>query len=155
MKRVLLLVFAAALLAAECFASTDPFAGRWVLKPRLSKYPAGTCPKSMVIEMEPSGSGIHYSSDATYANGRLAHSQYTAGYDGRQVTVRGVHGILLPVSLKRVNSHTVVASYTRGFEVVATSRRVVSASGRRMTITTTSKDQSGKKVTSVGVYEKK
>ena len=155
MKKILYLVLTAALLMSNAFAIADPFVGKWQLSPKRSKYPAGTCPKQMVIEIEAAGSGIRYNSDAIYTNGRLAHSQYTADYNGKQVTVLGAHSLLLPVSLKRLNSHTVVASYTRGFEVVATSRRVVSADGRLMTITTTSKDQSGKSATTVGVYEKK
>jgi hypothetical protein len=62
--------------------------------------------------------------------------------------------MLLPVSLKQLDSNTVVASYTRALQAVATSRRVVSKDGRLMTITTTSRDRSGKSVTSIGVYEK-
>ncbi len=155
MKKSLYLVVMAVLLASYAFAVPDPFVGKWQLNPQRSKYPAGTCPKQMIIEIESAGSGIRYNSDAIYANGRLAHSQYTADYNGKQVTVLGAHSLLLPVSLKRLNSHTVVASYTRGFEVVATSRRVVSPDGRLMTITTTSKDQSGKTATTVGIYERK
>jgi len=60
----------------------------------------------------------------------------------------------LPVSLKRIDRNTVEASYLRGRQVVATSRRVVSKDGRTMTITTTSPDKDGKTVTNVGVYER-
>jgi hypothetical protein len=108
----------------------------------------------MVIEMNRVGLGIRYRSDGTYTNGATAHAQYTAKYDGRQVIVMGSHGILLPVFLKRIDSHTVIASYTKAFQVVARSRRVVSKDGRQMTITTTSKDQSGRSVTTFGVYQK-
>jgi hypothetical protein len=62
--------------------------------------------------------------------------------------------MLLPVFLKRPNSHTVIASYTKALQIVATSRRVVSKDGQRMTITTISKNQLGKDVTTVGLYEK-
>ena len=133
-------------------ASTDPFVGIWVLNTKQSKYPPGTCPTRMVIEMETVAKGIHYRSDATYANGRTAHSEYTADYNGRQALVVGAHGLLLPVSLKRIDSRTVLASYISGLEVVATSRRVVSSDGLRMTITTSTKS-GGKSKTVVGVYE--
>jgi len=108
----------------------------------------------MVIEIESAGEGIHYRSDATYANGVTAHSEYTADYNGKQSLVVGNHGMLLPVSLKRSNSRLVLASYTKGLQVVASSRRVVSRDGRRMTITTISKDRTGADVMTVGVYEK-
>ena len=140
--------------SAAAMASTDPFLGKWILNPRLSKYPVGTCPKRMVIEMESHGNGIHYRSDTTYANGTTARSEYTAAYDGKSALVTGNRGMLLPVFLKRPSSHTVVASYTKALQIVATSRRVVSKDGQHMTITTTSKDQSKKEVTIVGVYDR-
>jgi hypothetical protein len=142
------------LASAMASASTDPFVGRWVLNPQHSKYPAGTCPKSMIIEMESVGKGVRYSSDTTYANGSTTHAQYAADYDGKQSLVTGSRGMLLPVFLKRPNSHTVIASYTKALQIVATSRRVVSKDGQRMTITTISKNQLGKDVTTVGLYEK-
>jgi hypothetical protein len=108
----------------------------------------------MVIEMESSGDGVHYRSDATYANGVTAHSEYTADYNGKQSLVIGNRGLLLPVSLKRSNSRLVLASYTKGLQVVATSRRVVSNDGQRMTITTISKERTGAEVMTVGMYEK-
>lgn len=133
---------------------TDPFVGRWVLNPGLSKYPNGTCPRRMVIEMESVRDGIHYRSETRYANGVTAHSEYTADYNGKQSLVMGNRGMLFPVSLKRSNSHLVLASYTKGLQVVATSRRVVSKDGRRMTITTISKDWTGADVLTVAVYER-
>ena len=142
------------LLAASSGSITDPFLGTWKLDPQRSQYPAGACPKSMVIEMRPAEQGVRYHSDATYSNGGEIHAQYTAGYDGKQVTVMGDRGLLLPVSLKRVNSHLVVATYSRGLQLVATSRRAVSQDGRLMTITTTSLDRMGKMVRTVGVYRK-
>ena len=155
MMKTMRVLFAITLLATSAMATTDPFLGKWDLDVHRSKYPAGTCPKQMVIEMEAAGQGIRYRSETTYANGRSAQAQYTADYSGRQAIVIGAHGLLLPVSLKRTDSHTVVASYSRGFQVVATSRRVVSRNGRLMTITTTSEDRSGKKFIAVGVYQKR
>lgn len=143
-----------AILVTSAMASTDPFVGKWILDVRRSEYPAGNCPKSMVIEMEAVGRGVRYRSDATYANGGTIHSEYTADYDGNQAIVMGVRGMMLPVFLRRIDSHTVVASYTKSLQVVATSRRVVSKDGRVMKITTASKDPSGKSVKTVGVYEK-
>jgi hypothetical protein len=147
-------LMAAMLLVSTALWATDPFVGRWTLNTQKSKYPPGTCPKRMVIEMEPAGRGIRYHSETTLANGGSTYSDYTADYNGKQAIVMGARGMLLPVALKRTNTNTVVASYTKSLQVVATSRRVVSPDGRFMTITTTSQDRSGKPVTSVGVYER-
>ena len=147
-------LMAAMLLVSTALWATDPFVGKWTLNIQKSKYPPGTCPKRMVIEMDPAGQGIRYHSETTFANGSSTYSDYTADYNGKQAIVMGAHGMLLPVSLKRSSPNTVVASYTKSLQVVATSRRVVSPDGRLMTITTTSRDQSGKTATTVGIYER-
>jgi hypothetical protein len=147
-------LIAIALMATRATASTDPFLGEWKLNVQRSVYPAGTCPKQMSIEMTASVRGIHYHSNTTYANGATTQAQYVADYNGKQAAVMGDRGFLLPVSLKRIDSRTVVASYMRGTQLMATSRRVVSPDGRRMTITTKSRPSPGKSVTSVGLYER-
>ena len=147
-------LIAISLIATRAGASTDPFLGAWKLNVQRSVYPAGTCPKQMTIEMAATARGVHYHSNTTYANGTTAEAQYVAEYNGKQAAVMGDRGFLLPVSLKRMGSRTVVASYMRGMELIATSRRVVSPDGRRMTITTQSRPSSGKWVTSVGLYER-
>jgi hypothetical protein len=119
-----------------------------------SSYAPGTCPARMIIEMEAVGTGIRYHSETALANGRTSQSQYTADYDGREAIVIGTNGLLTPVALKRLAPNIVMASYKRGFQVIATSRREVSSDGRIMTITTTSTDRDGKVVTNIGVYEK-
>jgi len=134
--------------------ANDPFVGKWKLDVRQSRYPARACPKTMEIEMRPSEGGVWYHSDARYGNGGEIHAQYTAGYDGKEVLVSGTRGLLLPVRLNRVSAHVVVATYSRGMQVVATSKRVVSPDGRRMTITTTSVDASGKRSVTLGMYRK-
>ena len=151
-----ILIFALAVLVSPALvhASSDPFVGRWTLDVRSSVYPAGTYPKSMTIEMKEVGDGVTYQSATTYGNGLSMHAEYTASYDGRQAMVRTERGFLLPVSLKRIDTRTVEARYLRGFQVVATSRRVVSADGRTMRITTISKDATGRTVKTVGSYKR-
>jgi hypothetical protein len=153
--KLLLNCFAiAALFALSTSAATDPFIGTWTLNVNKSKYPPGTLPRQMVIHMEAAGDGIRYRSETIDAGGRTSTAEYIAGYDGKEAIVTGGVGLLLPVSLKRVDSNTVEASYMRGFQVVATSRRVVSKSGRMMTVTTISKDKDGKSTTNIGIYDR-
>jgi hypothetical protein len=140
--------------AATPACDHDAFAGTWQLNPQKSKYPGITCPRRMMIVMACAGNGVMYRSETTYADGHASRSEYTASYDGREAIVMGSGGLLLPVSLKRLDAYTIVATYKRGGQMVATSRRVVSRDGRKMTITTNSPGQSGKNVLSVGVYEK-
>lgn len=147
-------LIAISLIATRATASTDPFVGEWKLNVQRSVYPAGTCPKQMMIEMTATARGVHYHSNTAYANGTTTQAQYVADYNGKQAAVMGDRGFLLPVSLKRIDSRTVLASYMRGTDLMATSRRVVSPDGRTMTITTKSRPSPGKWVTSVGLYER-
>lgn len=151
---VLLIMPVAPASAATPAGNHDPFAGTWMLNAQKSRYPRGACPKRMVIVMETAGEGVRYRSETSYANGSSTRAEYIADYSGKEAIVMGSAGLLLPVSLKRPDANTVVARYSRGLQVVATSRRVVSKDGRTMTITTISPDKSGKNVTSIGVYEK-
>ncbi len=155
MKNTLMLLFLLTVSAPSAMSASDPFVGTWLMNVHKSKYPPGGCPKGMVIEMETAGHGVHYRSSTTHADGRTTKSEYIADYGGRQVVVTGSRGMMLPVSLKRVDSNTVVAYYMEGLQIVATSRRVVSKDGRVMTVTTTSRDRSGKSVTNVGIYERR
>jgi len=147
-------IFVIALFATLSMAADDPFLGKWILDVNHSHYPAGTSPASMTIEMERAGDGVHYRSSTIYVDGRTSYAEYTANYDGNQSIVMGQRGMMLPVFLKRIDSHTVLASYTRNLQIVATSRRVVSADGLRLTITTISKTASGTTSTTIGVYHK-
>jgi hypothetical protein len=151
--KILALAMFAALLTNEA-AAADPFAGKWKLNVRHSHYPAGSCPTSMVIEIEETAGGIRYDSDTRYRNGAETRTQYTAMYDGKPVIVTSSRGLMLPVSLKRIDARTVEASYSRGLQVIASSRRTVSPEGKRMKITTLSTDPSGKAVKTIGVYDK-
>lgn len=147
-------LIAIALITTRATASTDPFLGEWKLNVQRSVYPTGTCPKQMTIEMTATARGIRYQSNTIYATGATAQAQYVADYNGKQAAVMGDRGFLLPVSLKRIDSRTVLASYKRGMQLIASSRRVVSPDGHRMTITTKSQVAPGKSVTSVGLYER-
>lgn len=154
---IYLLMSTALLISTTAFVGaghTDPFAGTWKLNVEKSTYPPRACPRQMVIMMETAGEGISYRSETLYENGNVARAQYTADYSGKEAMVTGNAGVLLPVSLKKIDDNTVIASYKRGFQVLATSRRTLSAGGRVMTITTTSNDKTGKPVTSIGVYDK-
>ena len=143
------------LLPAVLFAgSADPFVGAWHLNPSKSRYAPGQCPKSMTIEMASAGNGISYRSETEFADGRRSKTSYTAAYDGPEALVMGSAGMQTPVVLKRLGYRMVEADYVRNMHVVASSRRVLSANDRVMTITTTSKDKNGKEITSFGVYEK-
>ena len=154
MRRIRFIAAAVLLLCPAMLRAVDPFVGRWNLDVQRSRYASGACPKKMIIEMRSEAPGVHYHSETQLTDGRLVSADYTADYDERPVIVKGTRGILLPVSLKRGGPNVVIATYTSGFQVMAISRRVISAGGSVMTITTTSQDALGRSATNIGVYRR-
>jgi hypothetical protein len=130
------LLAAVAVLPRLALPATDPFVGTWVLDPQRSRYESAEMPRHMEIVMSPAGEGIHYRSQTTLSDGRLVSSEYTADYAGKLAVVVSNAGIMAPVSLRRVDDRTVDCLYIKGIRVVASSRRVISADGWTMTITT-------------------
>jgi len=132
----------------------DLFLGRWELDAKASRYAPGTCPKRMTIEMTMEERGVHYHSETVPATGEPFDVDYTAKYDGRPVMVTGSRGMMLPVALTRVDVRHVKAVYSNGFQVEATSERVLSEDGKTMTITTTSRNKSGREQVNRGLYRR-
>jgi hypothetical protein len=153
-SRGLRFITCAALIAPVALYASDLFLGKWNLDAERSKYAEGAAPQRMTIDMERVPNGIHYHSETQWANGSITNADYVADYDEKPATVRTSRGVMLPVSLRRETDNIVTASYTRGLATNGTSRRVVSGDGRVMTITTISKNASGKAIVNVGVYRK-
>lgn len=147
-----------AMTAGVALAADDPFIGKWQLDLARSKYETGDIPKGMTITMETTDRGIHYRSETIFSNDRHSTTEYTANYDERLATVQKDSGLAVPVSLKRVDDHTVVAKFERAFKTIATSTRVISDDGRTMTITTAEtpkeNDKDGKAPTTVLVFRR-
>jgi len=149
----LLLLTGWLLLISPIARADDPFVGEWRMQPSASMY-AGEIPTAMRIVIESTADGVHYVSETTQANLRIVSAEYTADYDGRLAPVMGDAGLLAPVSLSRIDANTVEATYIRGLQIVATSRRVVSADQRTMTITTVTYDAQHRPLTNIGIYER-
>lgn len=150
--RVSLLMLVLMLCAVDVQASDDLFIGTWALDTQASRYAAGEMPRSMLIVMAQAPEGISYRSVSTLLDGRSATAEYLADYQGNLAMVVGDAGMLVPVSVRRIDPYTVEATYIRGFKPVAVSRRVVSLDGSVMTITTHSPDQPSPGLANVGVY---
>jgi hypothetical protein len=148
------IMFSIVALLATSFAHADidPFVGSWSMNVSASRYESAL-PKAMLIVMEPANEGIHYRSKTTH-DGRVVIAEYTAGYDGKPAAVVANGSLTAPIALRRIDAMTVEASYIRGLQVVATSRRSLSEKGRVMTITTTTYDERHQATTNVGVYER-
>jgi hypothetical protein len=142
------------LLAPIAHGGDDPFIGTWMMDIGASRYSSSEQPRKMVIVMGESADGVQYRSVSVQRDGRTITTEYVADYLGHLAMVLGNAGMMAPVSVTRIDSCTVEASYMRGFKAVAVSRRVLSRNGLVMTITTTSRSESGGQLVNVGVYLK-
>jgi hypothetical protein len=132
----------------------DPFDGKWQMDLQRSQLDPLDSRVRMVIAIQTQGMSVHYESESTYRNGRVVHVHYAADYDGSPALVLGDHGLMLPVSIARIDDHTMEVSYMRGLRVIAKSRNVVSPGGAVLTITTTSAAPNGQPVRTVNVFSK-
>jgi hypothetical protein len=146
---LVVLVGALALVSAQ----SDPEIGTWKLNPAKSRYNPGPAPKSQTITIVAAGNGISVTSMGTDATGRPINTTYTVNYDGKDMPVKGSPSYDM-TSLKRVNATTTELARKKEGKLVQTTRRVVSADGKTMTVTTTGENEQGIKVNNIGVFEK-
>jgi hypothetical protein len=74
-------------------------------------------------------------------------------FNGKDVPVKGSPSYDM-TSAKRIDANTTELIRRKAGKVVQTARRVVSADGKTMTITTTGVNESGDRINNVGVFEK-
>ena len=135
-------------------ADEGSFTGTWNLDVHQSKYGEDDLPRDAQLRYEPVSDGVRYSSRTTFRDGAVLTAEYTADYEGHLAMVYGARGFLAPVSLKRIDAHTLQADYCRGLHTVASSRSVLSADGGTLTVTTTSMTREGHSNVHVGVYRR-
>jgi hypothetical protein len=135
------------------FAQSDPAIGTWKLNVAKSKYNPGAPPRSQTITITAAGNGITVMSRGTDSAGKPLATDYTVAFDGKDVPVKGSPSYDM-TSAKRVDANTTELTRRKGGKVVQTARRMVSADGKTMTITTTGVNESGDRINNVGVFEK-
>lgn len=134
--------------------TADPGLGAWTLNVAKSTYTPGPTPKSLMVTFSAAGAGIRAVIDGAGPDGAKVHWEYTANLDGKPSPVTGnADGDM--VMATRVNATTVETRYTLKGKPTTTNRRVVSADGKTLTVTTTGVNAQGQKVNNVQVFEKK
>jgi endonuclease YncB( thermonuclease family) len=134
-------------------AQADPAVGTWKLNTAKSKYVPGPLPKANVIVITAAGSGLHVVAKGEDAAGKPTGIDYTATFDGKDVTVKGAPAYDT-TSLKRVDANTTEQTRKKEGKTVQTATRKISADGKTMTVTTRGKDESGRTLNTVAVYDR-
>jgi hypothetical protein len=140
-------------LSAVAMAADDPQTGTWKLNTAKSKYDSGPVPKSNTLTIAVDEKSYKVHAEGVDGNGKPTKADFTVGFDGKDVSATG-----LPfgdtVSIKRVDASTVEVSMKKGGKLLVTVTSVVSKDGKTRTSTFHGKDEAGKDVHNVAVYDK-
>jgi hypothetical protein len=131
---------------------SDPNMGTWKLNEAKSKL-VGSAKNTSVV-YAPAGQKVKVTVDGVDAAGKPVHNEWTGMFDGKDYPLTGDSDSDMR-AYKRVNDHTLAMTNKKNGKPVLTADIVVAPDGKTRTVTTHSTDASGKKVTAVGVYDKK
>ncbi|MEP6767197.1 MAG: hypothetical protein ABJC61_00910 [Acidobacteriota bacterium] len=136
---------------AVCLAA-EANMGTWKLNEAKSKLNPAAARNDTVV-YEAAGDSVKVTVDGVLADGKPAHNEWTGKFDGKYYPVVGD-----PNSdsrtYKRVDANTMELTVKKDGKATTTGRIVVAADGKSRTLTLTSTDAAGKKVTSTTVYDK-
>jgi hypothetical protein len=129
----------------------SPQMGTWKLNEAKSKL-AGKARNHTVV-YEASGDQTKVTVDGVDENGGTVHSEWTGKFDGKDYPVAGDANSDVR-SYRMINKNTLSLSGKKNGKVTLSGRIVVSRDGKTRTVTTTTTNAQGKKVTNTAVYDK-
>ena len=140
------------IVAGLTVAAADAFIGTWKINEAKSKISAGL-PKNSTVVYESAGDSVKVTIDGTDAAGKAVHNEWTGKFDGKDYPVTG-DTTSDSRAVKSVDDHNLTFSVKKAGKVIITGTIALSADGKTRTVTTTGTDSTGKKVTTVAVYDK-
>jgi hypothetical protein len=156
MRKVLvraLVVGGVTLISASLALAGDNWVGTWKLNTAKSKYSPGPGPKSLTLKFEASPEGIKLTSEGVDADGKATRGGYASKFDGKEVAFAG-NSNADTAAPKKIDTNTYENTWKKAGKVTITTKGVVSADGKTLTITQTGTDTQGRPVNSTAVYEK-
>jgi hypothetical protein len=129
----------------------NPNMGTWKLNEAKSKL-AGKARNHTVV-YEAAGDQTKVTVDGVDENGGAVHNEWTGKFDGKDYPVTG-DATSDVRSYRMIGKNTLTLTGKKGGKVTLSGRIVVSRDGKSRTVTTTTTNGQGKKVTSVAVYDK-
>ncbi|HEX6648114.1 MAG TPA: hypothetical protein VF075_01200 [Pyrinomonadaceae bacterium] len=129
----------------------DPNIGTWKLNEAKSKF-AGKA-RNQTVVYEAAGDQTKVTVDGVDESGGAVHSEWTGKFDGKDYPVTGDANSDVR-SYRKVNARTLALTGKKGGKTTLTGRIVISRDGKTRTVTTTSTNAQGKKVTNVAFYDK-
>jgi len=144
-----------ALLVALSFTAeaADSAVGTWKLNLAKSKFSPGPAPKSKIRVYELGPNVLKVVVTTVDAEGRTRVSEVRESFDRKQYGFQG-NGPFQQVSPESVDDNTVNAELTIKPGVTVNSMRVLSKDGKKLTITIRGKDEHGRPIRDVEVYDR-
>jgi hypothetical protein len=147
------IAIAVALVLSGTARAADVQTGTWKMNAEKSKYGTGATPKSLTLTITADEKTYKVHSEGVDAAGKPTLTDFTAGFDGKEVMSK-----TLPfgdtVSVKRVDANTVEVTMKKEGKALVMVTSVVSKDGKMRTSTFHGKDEAGKDVHNVVVYDR-
>ena len=134
-------------------AATDAGVGTWTLNVEKSKFDSGSALKSETRTYTETSDGLRMSADVQAANGQSHTESTTYKTDGKPYPISNNPDIDM-IKVTRVSPREVRATQFRAGKEVGHLTRVVSKSGKTMTITSDVTTPSGQTEHQVRVYDR-
>jgi hypothetical protein len=134
-----------------CLAA-DLNMGTWKLNEAKSKFSPGTARNNTVV-YEAAGDSLKITVDGVDSEGKPAHNVWTGKFDGKDYPVTGDPNSDMR-SYASVDANTLALSVKKAGNELVTGRIVVAANGKSRTVTTSSTDSKGNKISNVATYDK-
>jgi len=138
-------------LGAAAFTATAHM-GTWKLNEAKSKLDPGATKNTTVVYVS-AGDNVKITVDGLDGAGKPVHTEWTGKFDGKPYAVTGNPAADTRVYTE-VNDHTLSFVEKKGQTVTNSGRAVVSADGKRRTVTASATDSTGKKIKTHAVYDK-
>ena len=155
-KRISIFVIAALVAALAILVATataDEHSGTWKMNPAKSMYSPGPALKNLTETIASDGNSYKVEANGTDGDGKPMHIEFNAKFDGKDYPAIGVPWADR-VSVKRIDAQTVQAIQKKGGQVTMTITCKVSTDGKTHTCTLKGKDQQGRNVSNVVVFDK-
>jgi len=134
-------------------ASADEHSGTWELSPAKSKFSPGPAPRNLTERIVLDENSYKVEATGAAADRKPMHIEFNAKFDGKDYPISGVPWADV-VAVKRIDSHTPQAIQKRAGKVTMTITCKVSTDGKTRTCTFKGKDEQGRNVNNVAVFDR-
>lgn len=134
-------------------ATADEHSGTWKLNPAKSKYSPGPAPKYLTETIQLDEKSYKVEGNGAAGNGKPMHLEFDAKFDGKDYPIIGVPWADMQ-SARWVDAHTPQLIQKKAGHIMMTVTCKVSTDGKTRTCAMKGKDEQGRNVNNVVVFER-